>query len=43
MSFRADRVSSVNNMGVAVFFTRGMSIEEWNKAGLLEREMVFYR
>jgi len=30
-------------MGVAVFFTRGMSIEEWNKAGLLEREMAFYR
>lgn len=43
MSFRTDRVSSVNNMGVAVFFTRGMSIEEWNKAGLLEREMAFYR
>ena len=43
MSFRTDRVSSVNNMGVAVFFTRGMSIEEWNKVGLLEREMAFYR
>ena len=43
MSFRTDRVSSVNNMGVAVFFTRGMSIEEWNKTGLLEREMAFYR
>lgn len=43
MSFRTDRVCSVNKIGVAVFFTRGMSIEEWNKAGLLEREMAFYR
>ena len=43
MSFRPSRVSSINKIAVAVFFTRGMSIEKWKKAGLLEREMAFYR
>ena len=43
MRFRTDRIADVGNIGVAVFFTRGMSIQEWSKTGLLEREMAFYR
>jgi glycosyltransferase involved in cell wall biosynthesis len=30
-------------MNLVVFFTRGMSLEKWEDAGLLQRELVLYR
>jgi len=41
MTFPVDRTTKT--IGLAVFFTRGMSIQKWNETGLLEREMAFYR
>ena len=38
-------VSRSDRRGIAmvVFFTRGMSLEKWHEAGILERELALYR
>ena len=43
MTTRNDQEVDLPRVGMAVFFTRGMSLEAWDRAGLLEREMAFYR
>ena len=43
MTTHTNQEKRCHRVGMAVFFTRGMSIEAWTKAGLLEREMAFYR
>ena len=43
MTTHTNQKKCCHRVGMAVFFTRGMSIEAWAKAGLLEREMAFYR
>ena len=30
-------------MNLVVFFSRGMSLEGWERAGILERELALYR
>jgi len=42
MTPHTDQEVGLPRVGMAVFFTRGMSLEAWDKAGLLEREMAFY-
>ena len=43
MTTHTNQKKCCHRVGMAVFFTRGMSIEAWAKAGLLEREMALYR
>jgi len=43
MTTHSDHEAGVSRIEMAVFFTRGMSLEAWDRAGLLEREMAFYR
>ena len=38
-----DQISAAEHVGMAVFFSRGMSLEAWSHAGILEREMALYR
>lgn len=35
--------SQLDHVVMAVFFSRGMSLETWRRAGILEREMALYR
>ncbi|MES1255772.1 MAG: hypothetical protein ABUS56_09195, partial [Acidobacteriota bacterium] len=35
-------VSPLGTATLAVFFSRGMSLEGWRRAGILEREMALY-